>query len=1369
MWSVTRLNGLYLTMTRFSLAALTALTALLTAAPAWAAVAPRQERPLRNIDVRKADGGPVSPGERRARSALERSLGDEGIVSTDRVTGAARYVGRTDGFLNGRRSAPADAVALEYVRERPEVFGVDANDLAGLRLTSRFRSDGVTHLAYVQTDRGVAAYDNVLLANVDEAGRLLNVSGSAVSGLGVPSVTPDLDAEAALAVARREVGGSLVPPRASEGRGAERPTRFAGGDTARLTLFNDGSTTRLAWRVEVTGEHDYVYELVADATSGAVLKRRSLTEFVSNAKVYRNFPGAGTAFGGDPVTVDLAADPTWLNASAGNTRLSGNNAHAYIDADATDGITLPPTAPDAEVPASAGTDWIYDRVGLSGCPPAGCSWNPAVPSSRATNRNQATTQLFYLVNTYHDHLEDPSIGFTPTARNFEATGGDAVQAETDNFSNPDGTSPTSVNNASMTTRPDGIPPRLQMDLFTNPGLNAAETADVVYHEYTHGLTNRTVGSGVGLDANQSRAMGEGWSDWYALDFLALQGLRVDTAARGEMTIGGYLQPGGFRTQGADCPVATNAPLCPGVGPGNTGGYTLGDVGSISGVGFEVHADGEIWLETLWDLRQALPTPNVAESLITNGLRLAPNNPSFLEARDAILLADQTFAGGANYETIWTVFARRGMGFSATTTSSASTSAQEAFDLPPRLVHVVTATSDVSGGDGDDVPEPGETITLNERLRNPHATMTDGIQGTLGTSAPGFTVGQPGGTWLPIGAGQNGVNSPAFEFTLPGPASPNANCDTTVQLNLTMTTNQGGPFTIPLRVPIGSRSTDDPPTNITPTTPLTTGVTSTVTFNGSGPVNDLEVRITKLRHTWVGDLTLRLTNPAGTKTVTLMNRPGAAPNGSSGDDFTDLVFDDDAATPIASLPATNPPGGYTGRFRPDGLLSVFNGDDRLGAWKLTVIDNFPTEDSGTLFDWGIRPSGGNPAVDPGCPNRAPEAAADAFSVPGGQTLTAPSVLANDSDPDGNPITAVKDTDPVRGTVAVAANGTFTYTPQSAFRGTDSFTYHATDGTASSPSVTVTISVGNTPPAAVADSYGVAAGSTLSGASVLANDSDPNGDTLSASLVSGPAHGTLVLAPNGTFTYTPDDAFTGRDGFAYVASDGTDSSPAVTATIDVAAGAAAPQPPAPTTPPPPLPPPPVAPPAPAKLQVLRAGVSGGSLDVLAAITAKATGKVKVSYRSAGVTSAFDAAISGGQIRFRKALPRSQRSKPTGIFTLTYAGTAAVEPDSVTLRAARGKARLVRTTSRIDTKGRLLVAGTITPRARGVVRVRLGYAASGGASTFLDYRAKITAGRWSLTHQLPPAAAKAGGQLSIQFTGLEPSRIRGEQIAKEVAGGG
>src|SRR6185295_9028392 len=96
--------------------------------------------------------------------------------------------------------------------------------------------------------------------------------------------------------------------------------------------------------------------------------------------------------------------------------------------------------------------------------------------------------------------------------------------------------------------------------------------------------------------------------------------------------------------------------------------------------FEVHADGEIWAETLWDLRQAIGGHD-ARALITEALRLSPKQPSFLDMRDAILQADVA-AGGAHHAEIWQVFAHRGMGYSATTAGANATRAVEAFDLPP---------------------------------------------------------------------------------------------------------------------------------------------------------------------------------------------------------------------------------------------------------------------------------------------------------------------------------------------------------------------------------------------------------------------------------------------------------------------------------------------------------------------------------------------------------------------------------------------------------------------------------------------------------------------------------------------------------------
>lgn len=188
-------------------------------------------------------------------------------------------------------------------------------------------------------------------------------------------------------------------------------------------------------------------------------------------------------------------------------------------------------------------------------------------------------------------------------------------------------------------------------------------------------------------------------------------------------------------------------------------------------------------------------------------------------------------------------------------------------------------------------------------------------------------------------------------------------------------------------------------------------------------------------------------------------------------------------------------------------------------------------------------------------------------------------------------------------------------------------------------------------------------------------------------------------------------------------------------------------------------------PAKLEVQRAGVRNGKLDVLARITGRATGRVEVRYRSSGRTTRFTAPITNGTIRIDRRLPSSQRRKRTGILTMIYAGNALVRADEVRLRAASGKALLRRDATRIDANRRLTVSGTISERARGVVRIRLGYDAADGSAKFLHYRARIRNGKWSLSETLPADAAKAGGQLSIQFTGYEPRSIRGEQLAKAV----
>jgi len=105
---------------------------------------------------------------------------------------------------------------------------------------------------------------------------------------------------------------------------------------------------------------------------------------------------------------------------------------------------------------------------------------------------------------------------------------------------------------------------------------------------------------------------------------------------------------------------------------------------------EVHADGEIWAETLWDLRQALQVKTgsaddasaIAEILVSDGMRVSPPEPSMLDMRNAILTAEQIDFGGAVHDLVWDVFRKRGMGYYAATADGADATPVEDFLPPP---------------------------------------------------------------------------------------------------------------------------------------------------------------------------------------------------------------------------------------------------------------------------------------------------------------------------------------------------------------------------------------------------------------------------------------------------------------------------------------------------------------------------------------------------------------------------------------------------------------------------------------------------------------------------------------------------------------
>lgn len=634
-------------------------------------------------------------------TALRTELGTQGIVSIDPLTATARSVQRLDGFLTGPSRAAADAIALGYVRSHPDVFGLDAAAVSRLQLRRDYVDvAGTSHLGFVQQVGGIPLFGNGVQANVARDGRLINVVGSPVAGLATGSSAPGISAPAARLAAITSIEETAPAATAKAQGGVRQTTVFSNGDRAELVYFMTVSGPRLAWQTLTSPTSREMYTSVVDAGSGKVLYRQSLVDN-DNGLAWDYYPGAPR---GGVQKVRNLTTPGWLPNDS--PRLAGNVAHVYNDAN--DDNTAEPSE---EIAPSGHRSFTFPFQNFNAANPHcsaafQCSWDSKTALSWQTNLRQNAVQVLYYLGRYHDHLRDAPIGFTRAAGNFEAVDDDAVQAEVEDGSNTANGFPDAnhADNANMATPPDGQKPRMQMYLFPDPAdpgdpflpTNGGDEADVVYHEYTHGLSNRLVVDALGnstLGNIQAGSMGEAWSDWYAMDFLNNLGFQPDTPAPGDVLIGTYVSNGRalIRSQPLDCPVGTTSPKCPGTPGAGPGGYTYGDFGRVRG-GPEVHADGEIWGETLWDLRTALGS-KLTESLVTRAMELSPANPSYLDERNAILEADQVVNQGRANTKIWKVFAHRGMGWFAGSVDGDDTQPVEDFSMPPAAG---TPTGSLSG-------------------------------------------------------------------------------------------------------------------------------------------------------------------------------------------------------------------------------------------------------------------------------------------------------------------------------------------------------------------------------------------------------------------------------------------------------------------------------------------------------------------------------------------------------------------------------------------------------------------------------------------------------------------------------------------------
>ncbi|HEY0357983.1 MAG TPA: M36 family metallopeptidase [Mycobacteriales bacterium] len=601
-----------------------------------------------------------------AQRAAARQLTGTSIAWDSRF-GTPRSVARPGGYLTGPAAGTPATVARRWVAGQRELFGLDPAEVAALALTRDHALPGTgTHVVtFTQVVDGVpTVHGGRLVVAVTRDGRVLSYTGNPgrnAAGLAAPyTLTPrDAVARTAGAVAP---GTRYAPGAARQEHGysvfAKGP--FAAPQRAQRAVFLTGSGARPAYRVLFTRDATDAQDVVLDAATGAVLYRRSLVTDGAEGTVYPNFPGAPR--GGTPVRVPFTG---WVQPRAGVEGLTtfGNNADTYGNY-----ASAYEPAGDGPRPVSRTGQFHF---------PYTQTWNRTRGQSYEPDLDPAATNLFWHHNRIHD--EYYRLGFTEDAGNFQldnhgrgGLGGDAVIGLV--HAGAAATDGSGRNNAYFATMPDGVPSWSGMflwepvnDVFEAPYADGNFDAGVVQHEYTHGLTNRYVAGGDALNTYQSGSMGEGWSDWYALNHLYGAGLAT-RAVVGEYVTGNAAR--GIRNYDYDR------------NPTNYGdlGYDI--------TGPEVHADGEIWTATLWDLRKALiaryGTRTGAERavrIITDAMPMTAPDPSMLDARDGILLAAQDRYAGRDTALIWSVFARRGMGASASTTGGDDTDPTPAFDDP----------------------------------------------------------------------------------------------------------------------------------------------------------------------------------------------------------------------------------------------------------------------------------------------------------------------------------------------------------------------------------------------------------------------------------------------------------------------------------------------------------------------------------------------------------------------------------------------------------------------------------------------------------------------------------------------------------------
>lgn len=673
-----------------------------------------------------------------------------------------------------------NAVAMQLVRKQAAAISLNQSDLDNVIVSnSYFDKISQTRLVYLQQSYlGLPVYNQLLvLAFKDE--RLVSKSGMFIESMqkrtGGIQVVPTLTANLAVKAALRD--RNITTNREPLVMGSDKDghlIRFDNMGVSRESItaelmwvpMNDGKKVVLGWQVYILPNNTPDYWMVrVNAMTGVTIDVNNFniscnwdggtekhegscneSAHESSRNIFFNFQNETAAKEASPQLINNASykviahpsespnhpggTPTvvtnpWNNTPGDATTLKwhnngtvdftytrGNNVWAQEDRNGNNGTGTP-----------ANSTTSVDPLNFEFTPNF-----TVTPTQTTPNPNQQfnITNLFYWNNILHDVMYQ--YGFDEVGGNFQNSnlgrggqGNDYVLADAQDGGG--------TNNANFATPADGSSGRMQMYLWSGtPQKDGDVDNGIISHEFAHGISNRLTGGPAQAGClSNAEQMGEGWSDYYGLMF-------TQNWATANLNTG-FSSPRGIGTYAAG---QTNN----GVGIRSQKyctNFAVNNKVYAATISSAVHDRGEIWCAALWDMtwniinQVGVISPNlydgnasggnvIAFKLVTMGMKLQPCSPGFIDARDAILRADELLYNGAHKCAIWEAFRRRGMGANASQGSSGSVTDQVAdFTIGKATLSLTQSVTQVAEGNNITYYN---TITTDECGGVTNYTLTD---------------------------------------------------------------------------------------------------------------------------------------------------------------------------------------------------------------------------------------------------------------------------------------------------------------------------------------------------------------------------------------------------------------------------------------------------------------------------------------------------------------------------------------------------------------------------------------------------------------------------------------------------------------------